>query len=220
MLAVKGIGHTFGDAELGRRALTHASTGEARDNERLEFLGDTVLDLIAAEELFRRLPDHDEGRLTTAKAWLVSRETLAEAARQMNLADVAIFGRGMSAERAPRSVMANLYEAVLGAIYLDAGLEAARAWTLRTLDSAFQRASRVEKELNHKQRLQEIAQTGGGEPPHYELVRQRGEAHCRAFLVEAKIDGQTYPSAWGRTRKEAERYAAMEALQVIEDEGK
>ncbi|MFT4709421.1 MAG: ribonuclease-3 [Bacteroidia bacterium] len=218
MRAVIGIGHNFGNGELRQRALTHASTGATRDNERLEFLGDTVLDLIAAEELFRKHPGHSEGRLTAAKAWLVSRETLAEAARHIGLAEQADFGRGMSAETAPRSVLANLYEAVLGAIYLDAGLEAARAWTLETLASAFALASSAGEERNHKQRLQEFAQSGGGEPPHYSLLDQRGEAHRRAFLVQASVDGEPYPSAWGRTRKEAERYAAMEALQVIETE--
>ena len=220
MQAVNEIGHIFKDAELETRALTHASTGAATDNERLEFLGDTVLDLIAAEELFRMHPGHDEGRLTAAKAWLVSRETLAEAARKIGLAEQAIFGRGMAPERAPRSVLANLYEAVLGAIYLDSGLEAARTWTLRTLHDAFSRAAHAGEELNHKQRLQEYAQADGGVPPHYKLVRERGDAHCRAFLVKAQIDGTSYPSAWGRTRKEAERYAAMEALQVIEDQAK
>ncbi len=218
MRAVNGIGHHFRNDELRQRALTHASTGANRDNERLEFLGDTVLDLIAAEELFRMHPDHSEGQLTTAKAWLVSRETLAEAARRIGLANQAEFGRGMAAEAAPRSVLANLYEAVLGAIYLDAGLEGARTWTLKTLASAFAQASSAGQERNHKQRLQEFAQSGGGEPPQYNLLDQRGEAHRRAFLVQACLGGATYPSAWGRTRKEAERYAAMEALQVIEAE--
>ena len=213
---MNGIGHSFGDDELRTRALTHASTGANRDNERLEFLGDTVLDLIAAEELFRMHPDHSEGQLTTAKAWLVSRETLAEAARHIGLADLAEFGRGMSADAAPRSVLANLYEAVLGAIYLDAGLEAARTWTLATLESAFASASESGTEQNHKQRLQEFAQADGGAPPRYAQLQQRGDAHRRAFLVEAQVAGESFPSAWGRTRKEAERYAAMEALQVIE----
>ncbi len=214
---MNAIGHIFKDAGLERRALTHASTGASRDNERLEFLGDTVLDLIAAEELFRMHPGHNEGQLTAAKAWLVSRETLAVAARKLGLVELAIFGRGMSPDRAPRSILANLYEAVLGAIYIDAGLETARAWALHTLSDAFQRAAQAGEELNHKQRLQEFAQADGGSPPHYELLRERGDAHCRAFLVEAQIAGESYPSAWGRTRKEAERYAAMEALQVIEE---
>ena len=214
-----GITHTFGDAELRIRALTHASAPTAENNERLEFLGDTVLDLIAAEQLYLRYPDQSEGWLTTAKSWLVSRETLAKAAREVGLAELATFGAGMTAESAPRSVHANLYEAVLGAIYIDAGLDAARAWVLVTLATALNSAERTGEERNHKQRLQEIAQTGGGQPPEYALLDQRGDAHRRAFLVQAQIEDTPYPPAWGRTRREAERFAAMEALQVIEVEG-
>ena len=211
------MSYVFQNERLLHRALTHASLHGEENNERLEFLGDTVLDLVAAEALFLALPEHREGDLSVAKSWLVSRKTLATAARRLGLAEQARFGGGLNGERPPLSVLANLYEAMLGAIFLDGGLEAARHFVLESLADELQEALAEGYVRNHKQRLQEWAQRNGGAPPAYRLLEQRGDADRRAFRMQAVIGNTHYPSAWGKSRKEAEHWAAQEALFEIEE---
>ncbi len=210
--------HAFRDPALLRQALTHASTASGEDNERLEFLGDAVLDLIVAQELFQAEPKRTEGEMTELKAWVVSRKVLAEAGRRLGLEGAARVGPGMQERRLPNSVLANLYEAVLGAVYLDAGLEAARAFAQQTLAKVLERVRNLSQARSPKQTLQERCQLLMGAPPTYILLEERGDAHARAFLVAARIGERRFPSAWGRTRKEAESWAAHEALLVLEDE--
>ena len=207
--------HDFGDPSLLDLALTHSSVGLPRDNERLEFLGDAALDLVVAEELFRHHPDLPEGDLTELKAWVVSRKTLAAAARTLELEQVARVGPGLRERTLPRSVLANLYEAVLGAVYLDAGLEAARAFVLTTLRGPLNQVRHKKQGANPKQTFQQWCQKRFGAPPGYVVLESRGEAHARAFLIAAEAGGERFPSAWGRTRKEAESWAAHEALLVL-----
>ena len=210
------IPHRFRRPELIELALTHASQGDGPDNERLEFLGDAALDLVVAEELFHRLPETAEGELTQLKASVVSRSALADAARELGLERLARVGGGMRERTLPKSVLANLYEAVFGAVYLDAGYEGARAFALETLRRPLDRVRRRLGVTNPKQSLQHLCQSRWGHPPHYALVHERGRAHARAFLVSARIGKRTFPSAWGRTVKEAERWAAHEALLVLQ----
>lgn len=210
--------HAFRDAALLELALTHASVSSAHDNERLEFLGDAALDLIVADELFRAHADLSEGPLTELKASVVSRKTLAQAATQLDLGSRAVVGPGMRGRALPLSVLANLYEAVLGAVYLDGGYAAAREFALATLSDALARVHRRVPAANPKQALQQLAQARWAEVPNYELLAERGSAHARAFLVAAELQGRRFPSAWGRTLKEAERWAAHEALLVLNGE--
>lgn len=209
--------YSFNDPELLRLALTHSSVGEARDNERLEFLGDTALDLVVAEELFRHHVELPEGDLTELKAFVVSRKTLAEAARVMGLEQIARLGPGLKERALPRSVLANIYEAVLGAVYLDGGLESSRAFVRATLAEPLEQVRARSQDRNPKQHFQQICQRDHGSLPVYVVLDDRGAAHARAFLVAAEVSGKRFPSAWGRTRKEAEMWAAHEALLVIED---
>ncbi len=211
--------HAFHDPALLELALTHASTGASADNERLEFLGDAVLDLIVAEELYRACPDESEGSMTELKAWVVSRAVLAAAARGLALETRARVGPGMKDRALPSSVLANLFEALLGAVYLDEGLEAAREFARVTLAGPFERVRGLQGAPNPKQVLQRHGQLATGEPPTYVVLRERGHAHAKAFLVAAEVGARQFPGAWGRTRKEAERWAAHEALLVLEDEG-
>lgn len=212
------LSHAFTDPELLQLALSHASLGQEHNNERLEFLGDAVLDLIVAEELFAHLPDESEGKLTELKAWVVSRRVLADAARELGLDESARVGSGMRHRALPRSVLANLYEAVLGAIYLDAGYAKAKRFAFESLKDPLERVRHVKSGPNPKQILQERCQLATGAPPLYRVLEQRGEAHARAFLVAAEIGERRFPTAWGRTRKEAERWAAHEALLVLAEE--
>lgn len=213
------IPYSFRDPSLLELALTHASVGDGPDNERMEFLGDAVLDLVVADELFRWHESLPEGDLTEFKAWVVSRRVLADAARAMALEESAKVGSGMQDRALPRSVMANLYEAVLGAVYLDGGFEAAREFALATLDAPLERVRKSQPGSNPKQVLQQHCQSLVGKPPTYRVLSQRGKAHARAFLVVVEVNGRRFPSAWGRTRKEAERWAAQEALLELEAEG-
>jgi ribonuclease III len=216
---MRPIPHDFTDPALRELALTHSSTGRARDNERLEFLGDAVLDLVIAEELYRDHPNLSEGALTEFKAEIVSRKTLAEAARELELESHVTVGPGLKGRTLPRSVQANLYEAVLGAVYLDAGLEVSRTFVLETLAEPLARAGTEELPDNPKQELQQTTQRRWGAPPIYRVAEKAGRSHARAFLVIAEAGGIEFPGAWGRTVKEAERWAAHEALLVIEGKG-
>ena len=209
--------HRFRDPRLLELALTHASTEGQQDNERLEFLGDAVLDLIVAERLFSEDPSATEGELTERKAAVVSRRSLAEAARELGLEDLAQVGRGMRRGVLPRSVLANLYEAVLGAVYLDGGLGEAERFVEATLSATLAEVAHRRAGEEPKQRLQHLAQCLTGDPPTYVQLDERGVAHARAFRIAAELGGKRYPAAWGRTRKEAERWAAYEALIALDD---
>ena len=215
---MSALPYTFDDDSLLDRALTHSSTGAGDDNERFEFLGDAALDLVVAEELFRHHTDLREGELTVQKSSVVSRRTLAEAARKLGLDQMAKLGRGLSRRSLSRSVLANLYEAVLGAVYLDGGLEATREFVRTTLHEPLDEVRELRQAINPKQSFQEQSQRRWGLPPEYEVVHSRGEAHTKAFLVRATVSGNRFPSAWGRTRKEAENWAAYEALLVLNAE--
>ena len=209
---VDALPHLFQDERLLELALTHASTSVDKDNERLEFLGDAALDLIVAESLYHEHPDLPEGDLTELKATVVSRRTLAQAARGLRLAERARLGRGLKQSTLSRSVLANLYEAVLGAVYLDAGLAAAAAFARASLSEPLEHVRARKRRDSPKQSFQEITQRRWGAPPTYRVLRSRGQAHMRAFLVQAQVGEIRFPSAWGRTRKEAEHWAAYEAL--------
>ena len=211
--------YEFSNLELRDLALTHASSSGERNNERLEFLGDAVLDLIVAEELYKKHPELPEGSMTQLKAGVVSRKSLARAADALGLALEARLGRGMRGRVLPTSVLANLFEAMVGAIYLDGDYLAARSFSLAYLGDALEQARLTEPVENPKQSLQQLTQARWGVLPDYQLIERRGRAHARAFLVSASISETNYPSAWGRTRKEAESWAAHEALLVLEDDG-
>lgn len=213
------ISHRFTTDSLLELALTHSSTGRGEDNERLEFLGDAVLDLVVAEKLFRDHPELSEGALTEFKADIVSRRTLAEAAREIQLDQHVTVGPGLKGRTLPRSVFANLFEAVLGAVYLDGGLEDAQTFVLETLAEPLRQARDEKLPDNPKQELQQISQRHWGAPPTYRVLEEFGRSHARAFLVVAQVNGREYPGAWGRTVKEAERWAAHEALLVLEETG-
>jgi ribonuclease-3 len=211
--------YEFTDPELRDLALTHASASGERNNERLEFLGDAVLDLIVAEELYKKRPELPEGSMTQLKAGVVSRKSLARAADALGLTREARLGRGMRGRVLPTSVLANLFEAMVGAIYLDGDYSAARAFSLAWLGEALEQTRLTEPVDNPKQNLQQLTQARWGVLPEYALLERRGRAHARAFLVAARIVETSYPSAWGRTRREAESWAAHEALLVLEANG-
>ena len=208
------LGYSFVAPSRLAQALTHASCDGALNNERLEFLGDAVLDLVVAHALHEREPRWGEGRMTQLKADVVSRRSLAEPARRLELVQHARLGAGLRSRTQSSAVLANLYEAVVGAIFLDGGFEAAQKFVLSTLAPEMERALSDSAQDNPKQRFQELCQARWSCLPSYDLLETRGPAHARAFLVVAGVEDRRFPPAWGRTVKEAESWAAYEALLV------
>jgi ribonuclease-3 len=212
------IGYHFRQPELLRAALTHASGANTRlaSNERLEFLGDAVLGLVTCEQLFSRFPDYQEGDLTKIKSVVVSRRTCARISRQLNLGEYLFLGKGMHIHSAvPSSLLADVYESVVGAIYLDGGLEAARAFILRYLGPEIEQVAEGAHGGNFKSVLQQVAQREFGATPQYVMLDEKGPDHSKCFKIAAVIGRHTYAGAWGRNKKEAEQKAAMNALAQI-----
>ncbi len=210
------LGHTFADAGLLEEALTHASAGgrERFTNERLEFLGDAVLDLVISDHLFEALPDAHEGDMTHARSLVVSRRALARVGRALGLEKHLRVDEGIQQrEPYPISILAGVYEALVAALYLDGGMAPARDFILRTLGPDLERIGAGMPQPNSKSRLQEEAQADGLGLPVYRMVRTEGPDHERRFLVAVSIGGKDLGEGWGRTKKEAEQNAARQALE-------
>ncbi len=215
------LGHVFADGELLRQALTHASFGHEKrqrvpDNQRLEFLGDAVLQLAVTEELYRRFPHLPEGRLTVLRARLVNRNHLQGLAQELGLGGELILGRGEenSQGRERPSILADAMEAVFGAIFAEAGWEAARAIVLRLMESSLAAiaAEGAVVGANPKGSLQEKLQAEGDQPPVYRCLSESGPAHARVYEVVVEWQGRELARGQGASKKEAETRAAEAAL--------
>lgn len=219
--AERTVGYRFSDRSLLSSALTHPSmTQEASselDYERLEFLGDAVLGLIIVDEVYRRFPELPEGAMTKLKISLVSGDSLVAAAEELELASLIALGeseRG-TGQRGLRSALENVFEALVGAIYLDGGLEPARTFVLATLGPRISLESLEGLELEHpKSLLQEIVQARGG-TMSYRIISEEGPPHAMSFAAEVMVDGEVVGTGVGTTKKEAEMCAAREALSRI-----
>lgn len=214
-LCEEKIAYRFQDQGLLRAALTHASGADCRanSNERLEFLGDAILGVVVCERLFHEFPDYQEGDLTKIKSVVVSRNTCTKISRQMGLADLLILGKGLSnSQTVPDSLLADVFEALIAAIYLDGGMDDAKRFIMRYIEDEIHQAIENGTAENYKSVLQQIAQKQFGAPPIYLLVTESGPDHSKQFKVAAHVNGQQYESAWGRNKKEAEQKAARNAL--------
>ena len=208
-------GYEFSDRSLLHKAFLHSSAVEYRSlsNERLEFLGDSVLAVVICQALFERFPNYLEGDLTKIKSMLVSRRTCARLAGQLDLQKFLKVGKGMSRSRALKgSLAAGVFEAVIGAIYIDGGFEAARTFLLGTFASIIDRVDAQQTQGNFKSLLQQHAQQNLNATPVYELLDEKGPDHDKCFELEVVIDERHFPSAWGTNKKEAEQKAAFNAL--------
>ncbi len=220
------LGHAFEDQRLLERALTHTSfvneltqvegSGESLDNERLEFLGDAVLELVVSEWLFERFPDVSEGDLTQRRAAIVNAEALAEVGRTLGLGELLRVGVGeeRSGGRRRSSNLADAVEALLGALFLDGGYGAAQA----AVRAIF--AERVEEVMKRpakgpKSRLQEYIQAHHHITPSYSLIEESGPAHAAYFVSEVVIEGVVSARGGGSSKKEAEKAAAQSALEAL-----
>ncbi len=212
------IGHRFADRTLLARALTHSSLRgpEMPCNERMEFLGDSILGMVVASHLFATMPDHQEGDLTRIKSAVVSRSTIGAVCREMDLGPHIGLGKGISSrKRLPLSIFANVYEALIAAVFLDAGMEAASGFILSTLAGRISDISNRKYRWNFKSRLQDLAQKEFAGPPRYGVLAEEGPDHNKSFQIEAVVNGIHYPAAWGSSKKEAEQKAARMALEAL-----
>jgi ribonuclease-3 len=212
------LNYRFNDARLLEQALTHRSAAGA-NNERLEFLGDAILDVIVSEAVFRARPDATEGDLSRLRASLVKDESLATLASELGLGAHLILGGGerKSGGHRRESILADAIEAIFGAVYLDAGFEAARDIIERAFGKRLEEFPPVEELRDPKTRLQEWLQARGRGLPKYALVAATGEAHRRRFEVSCSIDGDVEPThGEGTTRRAAEQTSAQRMLMRLE----
>jgi len=212
------IGYHFRDLEFLRNALTHSSikTDEHPSNERMEFLGDSVLGHVIAEYIYQLLPDYDEGEMTKVKSVVVSTQSLAEIAQRLRLDKALVVGRGISMRGTiPQSLMANTFEAVVAAVYLDRGFESARLFILDQLGPAIEDCLQDRHAKNYKSILQQIAQRDLNTTPVYKVLKESGPDHRKDFEVVAVVGGYEFEAAWGPTKKEAEQRAARAAVVAL-----
>jgi ribonuclease-3 len=226
--AAERLGVAFRDLGLLRLALTHRSylneqelnTETSEPNERLEFLGDSVLGMLVAEFLYQRFPELPEGRLTAYRTALVRTETLADWARRFGLDELLYLGRGEQVESAIRDrILAGAFEAVLAAIYLDRGLRVTRRFLQDLLNEDAERIIRAGQETNYKGRLQELIQERNRVTPSYRTIAVEGPAHDRTFTVEVLLNGRPLASGTGSSKRAAQQLAARRALVALGEEG-
>ena len=214
------LGYTFRDISLLENALTHSSCanesrGRLQSNERLEFLGDSILGMVVADHLFRNHPDLPEGELTRTRAALVCEDSLVEVAQELGLGDYLKLGKGEEAGggRTRPSIRADAVEAVLAAVYLDGGIGSARKIIqeyILSREVAGWRASR-----DYKTALQELVQRESGQVLKYRLTGESGPDHNKRFFVEVELNGAAVGSGEGRSKKEAEQMAAKAAIEKL-----
>ena len=213
------LGHAFRDPALLEEALTHTSAADTRlrSNERMEFLGDAVLDLVVVEELYRRFPEYFEGEMTKVKSAVVSRRTCASVARETGLDELLIVGKGIEGRREiPASLSAAVYESIVAALYLDGGFEVAKRYVEATMTPHIIKLAGNLHQHNFKALLQQHAQKLLGATPHYELLDEKGPDHSKCFEVGVTLGGRRYDGAWGPNKKVAEQKAALLALYELE----
>ncbi len=218
------LGVKFKNHALLQQALVHSSYVNEnpqitpQSNERMEFLGDAVLGLVVANDLFAAYPDQDEGHLTELRTHLVRRDTLAKAARRLKLGEDLLLGRGEEAGggRGRPTNLAHAYESVVGAIFLDGGLAAACKFVRTSLGPELEAMTERAFPIDPKSRLQELSQSRYQSPPHYRLVQTEGPDHARNFTIEVLVNGTVHGTGSGRSKQDAEKEAAREALHNLD----
>jgi ribonuclease-3 len=223
-LSEEALHLSFEDKTLLQRALTHRSYLNENpdypyeDNERLEFLGDAVLDFVVGEYLYHRFPDQDEGTLTSLRAALVCTRALAEFAEQIGLGPHLLLGRGEDegGGRQRPAVLCGAFESLVGALYLDQGLESVSEFTMPIFEPALEHVLHHNLDKDAKSVLQELSQAHLGHTPKYLTVDTYGPDHDKMFVVAAIINGITYGKGHGRSKQAAAQFAASEALEQLQ----
>lgn len=215
------IGYVFEEPSMLRTALTHASGAEHRlaSNERLEFLGDAILGVVVCETLFHMFPTLQEGDLTKIKSVVVSRQTCAKISLALRLDEYLILGKGMmTGHPIPTSVLADVFEAVVAAVFLDGGNRPAREFIGRCVAPEIDQIVASRGGDNFKSTLQQLAQRELSTTPTYSVVKEKGPDHSKHFKVVAELGNRQFDPAWGRNKKEAEQRAARNALSELKRE--
>ncbi|VBB05654.1 ribonuclease iii [Lucifera butyrica] len=213
----------FTDLSLLHQALVHTSyANECKlhpfcHNERLEFLGDAILDLIISDYLFRTYPQLPEGELTKARAMIVCEPSLAKRARELRIGDYLFLGKGeeLSGGRERISILADTFEAIIGAIYLDRGLEQARSFVLNQLQEMLSLIEKGDYKKDYKTLLQEVVQKNSDSKIHYEVLEEHGPDHDKVFKIGVLVNSQCLGEGSGKSKKEAEQRAAQQALDYL-----
>jgi ribonuclease-3 len=212
-------GYKFTDPALLEQALSHSSAVDDRSesNERLEFLGDSVLGFVVCCVTYERFPDFEEGDMTKVKSLVVSRKTCSEIADSLEIARVLRVGKGMNSQNEiPNSVTGAAFEALIGAIYLDGGLEKAKIFVLQTMSERIDEAASSTHQDNYKSILQQFGQKREGTAPLYVVLDEKGPDHAKCFEVAVDLNGRRFESCWAASKKQAEQLAALAALLELE----
>ena len=220
------LGYAFANRQLLLEALTHKSyyhenkEGASQHNERLEFLGDSVIGLVVVEYLFLHTSSYTESVLAKIKSYIVSEPVFAEIAASLSLGEFLLLGKGEKSTggRAKKSILADAFEAVAGAVYLDGGFERARDIVRGLFSERIETALVSGQFFDYKTELQERTQMAYGKLPEYRVISQLGEEHQRIFTVAVSLNGRLLGTASGRRKKEAETLAAKEALEKLQDQ--
>lgn len=220
------LGYTFGDRAILLQSLTHTSYGHEflqeksialRDNERLEFLGDAILDVVISDLLLETFPNSNEGQLSKMRASVVNEKTLAELARNIDLCDYIRLGKGetQTGGQQKPSILSSTLEALFAAIYLDGGFNAVYPVVRHLFAPMFQSEMGTLPFCDHKTQLQEIVQARHKVTPTYHLLQTTGPDHAKTFEVEVRMNGKSLSAASGSSKKEAEQNAAAAAIQIV-----
>jgi ribonuclease-3 len=216
----KKLGYEFKDKKLIIEALTHKSYKQPYDNERLEFLGDAVLDLIVGEYLFRKFRNSDEGKLSKIRASLVNETGFDKLARSLNLGDYIFLSNAEdnNGGREKSSLLSNAFEAIMGAIYLEAGLKTVEKIAIELIEKNHEDISLDSLFRDFKTTLQELTQARFGITPEYKVLASRGPDHKKEFEVGVFIEGREYARASGKSKKIAQQEAAKLAVELLKKE--
>ncbi len=216
------IGYEFKNEQYLMEALTHSSysneikNAKGHNNERLEFLGDSVLSLVISEYIFKTFPNTPEGKLTKLRAKIVCEPTLASCAKNIKLGQYMNFGKGeeMTGGRERASILADAFEALIAAIYLDGGLESAEKFIIEYMQKYIDDSVSGKVFLDYKTHFQELAQNDKNNKINYEIVKEEGPDHCKMFYANVLLNDVVVGSGKGRSKKEAEQEAAKDALEA------
>ena len=214
------LGYEFKDKKLIIEALTHKSYKQPYDNERLEFLGDAVLDLVVGEYLFRKFKNSDEGKLSKIRASLVNETGFDKLARALNLGDYILLSNAEdnNGGREKSSLLSNAFEAIMGAIYLEGGLKKVEEIAIRLIEENHKEISLDSLFRDYKTTLQELTQARFGITPEYKVIASRGPDHKKEFEVAVFIEDREYARAVGKSKKIAQQEAAKSAVDMLKEE--
>jgi ribonuclease-3 len=224
--AEQALNLTFSDKALLQRALTHRSyinenpNYPLEDNERLEFLGDAILDFITGEYLYHHFPEMPEGYLTNLRSALVRTETLAKFAQELNLGEFLYLGKGEEdgGGRRRKAILCDAFEAVVGALYLEQGIDSTRQFVQQLIEPALEDILNADSQKDAKSRLQEVSQSQFQVTPTYRTIKEEGPDHAKEFTVEALIGDKTYGKGCGFSKQSAAQAAALKALENLQKE--